>query len=76
MTDKELERYAELIKLMGEDSILLVLRSLASAAVLEGMENIRVIYERKDTKEERKERGCWNLQAELCDCPACGGFND
>ena len=50
MTDEELERYAELIKIMGEDSILLVLRSLASAAVLEGMENMRVIYEREERK--------------------------
>lgn len=31
---------------------------------------------RRDTKEERKKLGCWNLKAELCDCPACGGFND
>jgi hypothetical protein len=50
MTDKELERYAELIKIMGEDSILLVLRSLASAAILEGMEKMREIYEREEGK--------------------------
>lgn len=31
---------------------------------------------REDTKEERKKLGCWNIKADLCDCPACGGFND
>lgn len=50
MTDKELERYADLIKIMGEDGIILVLRSLSSAAVLEGMEQMREIYEREEGK--------------------------
>lgn len=50
MTDKELERYADLIKIMGEDGIILVLRSLSSAAILEGMEQMREIYEREERK--------------------------
>jgi len=50
MTDKELERYADLIKIMGEDGIILVLRSLSSAAILEGMEQMREIYEREEGK--------------------------
>jgi ketol-acid reductoisomerase len=50
MSDEELQRYADLIKLMGEDGIILVLRSLSSAAVLEGMEQMREIYEREEGK--------------------------
>jgi hypothetical protein len=50
MTDEELERYVELIKIMREDGILLVLRSLSSAAILEGMEQMREIYEREEEK--------------------------
>lgn len=26
--------------------------------------------------ETRKNRGCWDISAFNCDCPACGGFND
>ena len=24
----------------------------------------------------RKAKGCWNPSVAVCDCPACGGFND
>ena len=25
---------------------------------------------------ERKKSGCWTPERAVCDCPACGGFND
>ena len=25
---------------------------------------------------KRKEAGCWMPEKAICDCPACGGFND
>ena len=50
MTDEELERYAEAIRMLGEESIMMVLRAVSSAAILKGMERTRELYEREERK--------------------------